>query len=75
MYFGDKTDIPFYLGSGYAGNLMYDEPSDGGGLYLPESAIAKLPKQEKRELGFNATQVRFRQENDQRQHQDRSQGG
>lgn len=72
MYFGDKVPYPFYLGSGYAGNLIdFSDGDNHDGLYLPESAIAKLPKTEKREIGFNAAQIRVQQESNLREHQDR----
>lgn len=74
MNVGDKIPYPEFLGMGFAGSL---EPNDNyreiDGLYLPESAIAKLPAPPpKREIGFHATQVRLQQGNSVQEHQDRN---
>jgi len=68
MYFGDKAGYPFFFGMGFAGGLIENDQRDDGGLFLPESAIAKLPKVEKREIGFHATQARVQQESNLGQH-------
>lgn len=72
MNTGDCTERPFFFGMGFAGSESIRDNDYKEGIILPESAIAKLPPPRvKKELGFNATQVRVQQENHLKEHQDR----
>jgi hypothetical protein len=67
----DNTERPFFFGMGFAGTeVINDDYTPNSGLLLPDS-VPHPPPPTKQELGFNAPQIRLKQEGYFRQHRHR----